>query len=135
MPTVRPRWLRAEAAAYRRGFGAWAPGDVALNRPYLGGNEIQVVGRTLAELEPRTVVRHADGSRVGLVLGAFQDEFLREQLVGPEVTATLMQPGESWPEVPGKHVAGLAEKLRRSHDELRRWGSRLAQPGVARPPA
>lgn len=129
MTTVRPRWLRAVATAYRRAFGAWSPGDVALNRPYLGGNEIQAAGRVLAELEPRTVVRHADGSRIGLVLGAFQDEFLRERLVGPEVTATLMQPGGSWPEVPAGHVADLAEKLRRAHDELRRWGTRLGQPG------
>jgi hypothetical protein len=125
VPTLEPAWLRAVATAYRRAFDAWAATDVALNHPYPGGWETRQAGIRLRELAPRTAVRHAGGATAGLTLGAFQNEFRREFLLGEDATAALLRPGADWPGVSEAHVDRIAHRLRAAHDEVRRLGAGL----------
>lgn len=125
VPTMEPALLRSIGNAYRRTFDAWAPDDVAYNRPYLGGYETQLAGPFLRRVAPRAVVRTDDGPARSLRLGAWQNEFLREFLLGPESTEALMRPGTDWPGVPSARVDWIAERLRAAHDLVRAWGTAL----------
>jgi hypothetical protein len=120
VPSMRPARLRAIGDAYRQVFDAHDPDDVAYNRPYLGGYETQVAGPRLRALEALAVVRTGDGPARQLRLGAWQNEFLREFLLGPDATATLMAPGDGWAEVPADRVDWLASRLVAAHDIVRR---------------
>lgn len=126
IPTIDPARLRSIAAAYRLAFDAWQPDDVGFNRPYLGGHETQLAGPMLRAFEPRAVVRMAGSPPRSLRFGAWQNEFLREFLLGEESTAALMQPGTDWVEPPADRIAWLAERLQHAHDLVRRWGTALA---------
>jgi hypothetical protein len=126
VPSLDPPTLRAIGAAYRRVFDAHDPDDVGFNRPYLGGHETQVSGPWLRALAPRAVVSGIDDVPIALHLGSWQNEFLREFLLGPEATEHLMAPGEDWVLPPDDRVGWLAERLRAAHDLVRRWGTALA---------
>lgn len=119
VPTMDPARLRRIAGAYRSAFAADAPGDVALNRPYLGGHETQVIGPRLRALEPLAVVRTGDGPARQLRFGSWQNEFLREFLLGPEASAALMAPGREWAAPPAERVDWLAGRLGAAHDLAR----------------
>lgn len=125
--TMRPTRVRAIANAYRIAFGAWDSNDVALNRPYIGGHETTTAGPKLRALEPRAVVRPKGGQPRSIQFGAFQNEFLREFLLGPESSGHLMQPGGDWVYPPDDRVQWLAERLRHAHDLVRGWGDSLAR--------
>jgi len=125
VPSCRPRTARALAQAQRAAFSAAEPGDVVFNAPYLGGYETQVAGVRLREIEPCAVVRTPDGGQARLELGAFQFEYLREFLLGPEATAALMAPGTDWPEIAPDHVDRIARGMAHAHDHFRRWGQDL----------
>ena len=125
--TMRPTRVRAIANAYRIAFGAWDSNDVALNRPYIGGHETTTAGPQLRALEPRAVVRPKGGQPRSIQFGAFQNEFLREFLLGPESSGHLMQPGLDWVYPPDDRVQWLAERLRHAHDLVRGWGDSLAR--------
>jgi hypothetical protein len=129
VPSMDPAMVRSIGAAYRRAFDADGPDDVAFNRPYLGGYETQVVGPRLRALQPRAVVRRPGGVTRSLRLGAYQNEFLREFLLGPEATTEMMRPGTEWIGVPDDRVTWLAERLRTAHDLVRAWSNTL-DPGV-----
>lgn len=119
VPSMDPALLRTIGDAYRLAFDAHEPDDVAYNRPYLGGHETQLAGPRLRTLQPLTLVRNDDRPARSLRLGAWQNEFLREFLLGPEATARLMEPGGDWPDVPEARVQWLAERLTAAHDIVR----------------
>jgi hypothetical protein len=123
--TMRPAHLRAIGNAYRIAFDAWGADDVAYNRPYIGGYETTTAGPKLRSIEPLAVVRPKGSQPRSLRLGAFQNEFLREFLLGPESTEHLMQPGTDWVYPPDDRVDWLAERLRHAHDLVRSWGDSL----------
>ena len=125
VPSMDPGLIRSIGAAYRQVFDAHAPDDVAYNRPYTGGHETQVAGPWLSQLERVAVVRPVGSPPRRLRLGAWQNEFLREFLLGPESTATLMQPGSGWPGVPDDRVEWIAGRLTAAHDLVRRWWTAL----------
>ena len=125
VPTMRPARMRAIGQAYRMVFDAHGPDDVAYNRPYLGGHETQLAGPMLRELEPRCVVRTGNGPPRALELGAWQNEFLREFLLGDDAVNHLRQPGVDWVLPPDDRVQWLAERLRDAHTLVRRWGAAL----------
>jgi hypothetical protein len=125
--TMRPPRVRAIAHAYRMAFDAWDSNDVALNRPYIGGHETTTAAPMLRALEPRAVVRVKGDQSRGLRFGAFQNEFLREFLLGPDASAHLMQPGSDWVYPPEERVDWLAGRLRHAHDLVRAWGDALAR--------
>ena len=93
---------------------------MAYNRPYLGGHETQTVGPRLRDIEPLAVVRPDEGPARPMRLGAWQNEFLREFLLGPEATEHLMAPGTDWAEPPTDRVDWLADCLKAAHDIVRR---------------
>lgn len=126
VPTMRPERTRAIGRAYRIAFDAWETDDVAFNRPYIGGYETTSAAPRLRAIEPLAVVRPKGELPRRLRLGAFQDEFLREFLLGAESTDHLMQPGTDWALPPESRVEWLAERLRHAHDLVRRWGDALA---------
>ena len=129
VPSMEPAMLRSIGAAYRHAFDAWAADDVAFNRPYIGGHETQTVGPRLQQLAPRAVVRTDDEPARALRFGAWQNEFLREFLLGPGATDELMRPGTHWPVVPDDHVDRIAHGLQAAHDRVRRWGTQLDRVG------
>ena len=97
VPTMRPARLRAIGNAYRGAFAAPGADDVAYNRPYLGGHETQIMGPMLRALEPLGRRPRPGQEPRGLHFGAWQNEFLREFLLGPDSTAAvLQQPGGDW---------------------------------------
>ena len=114
---------RAIAQCYRWAFDAWGDDDVAFNRPYFGGYETSEAGPRLRGLAERAVTTSAAGTPVRLHLGAWQNEFLREFLLGPEASAALMEPGGEWVTVPEDRVDWLAERLKAAHDRYRAWGA------------
>jgi hypothetical protein len=118
--------LRALGNAYRWAFDAHEPEDVVFNRPYLGGHETTIAGPWLRERAARAVVAGADGVGVGLHLGAWQNEFLREFLLGPDAVSHLMEPGGDWVMPPDDRVDWLADRLKAAHDHYRRWGAAVA---------
>ena len=123
--TMRPSRLRAIGHAYRMAFDAWDSNDVAFNRPYIGGHETTTAGPMLRALEPRAVVRPKGDQPRRIHFGAFQNEFLREFLLGPESTSHLQQPGTDWVFPPDDRVNWLAERLRHAHNLVRSWGTAL----------
>jgi len=125
VPSMRPDRLRTIAQAYRIAFDAWAANDVAYNRPYKGGHETRTIGPKLRSLEPRAVVRRGDGITRRIHLGVWQNEFLREFLLGSEAVAALSQPGTDWHLPPDDRTEWLAGRLRHAHDLVRAWGHSL----------
>jgi N-formylglutamate amidohydrolase len=124
VPSMRPDRLRTIGRAYQISFDAWGADDVAYNRPYAGGHETATFGPLFRELEPRAVVR-SDGISRRLRLGVWQNEFLREFLLGPEAAAQLARPGTDWVFPPDDRVGWIAERLRHAHDLVRVWGDAL----------
>jgi hypothetical protein len=57
----------------------------------------------------------------------WQNEFLREFLLGPEAAAELAEPGTDWVFPPEDRVAWLAARLRQAHDLVRSWGDALIE--------
>ncbi len=127
VPTMDPTHLRAIGNAYRMAFDAWGVDDVAYNRPYIGGYETTKAGPMLRAIEPLAVVRPTGGRPRRLRLGAWQNEFLREFLLGPDSAGALMQPGTDWTLPPDDRIGWLAGRLRYAHDLVRAWGDSLAQ--------
>jgi hypothetical protein len=125
VPSMRPERLRTIGRAYQMAFDAWGPDDVAYNRPYVGGHETSTIGPRLRAIEPLAVVRRSDGITRRLTLGVWQNEFLREFLLGPDTAATLSQPGTDWHLPPDDRVEWVAGKLKLAHDYVRSWGSAL----------
>ncbi len=123
--SLDPTTMRAIANAYRWAFDAYGPNDVAFNRPYLGGFETRHIAPWLRARAAQAIAS-CDGVPVALRLGAWQNEFLREFLLGPEATEHLSAPGDDWVMPPTDRVNWLAERLRAAHDRVRRWGSALA---------
>ena len=124
---MRPERLRTIGRAYQMAFDAWGPDDVAFNRPYKGGHETRTLGPKLRNLEPLAVVRPRDGVTRRLRFGVWQNEFLREFLLGPEAAAELAQPGTDWVLPPDDRVEWLAERLRHAHDLVRSWDHALVR--------
>jgi hypothetical protein len=121
VPTMDPERLRTIAHAYRVAFDAWGSDDIAFNRPYLGGYETQTIGPRLTALQPRAVVRVSDDPPRRLQLGAWQNEFLREFLLGEDAASELAEPGTGWVLPPDDRIDWLAQRLRHAHDLVRRW--------------
>lgn len=111
-PTMDPERLRALADAHRAGFRVGDPGDVALNTPYLGSQEIRAAGARFRELADRAV-------EAALELDAVQAEFLREYLLGPTAVAELHRPGTEWIHEDPAHVREVAAACQRSWDLYR----------------
>ena len=110
MPAAR---LRAIGEAYRQAFEVPA-GHVAYNRPYLGGHETQLAGPRLVELQQGP-----------LRLGAWQNEFLREFLLGPAACAEMTSPGGRWVPAPEERVHDIATRLAAAHAAVRDHGIAL----------
>lgn len=121
--TMAPARLRTIAAAYRQAFDAPGPDDVAFNRPYLGGHETTTLAPRLRAIAPRAIHRPTGAPVRRLHLGAFQNEFLREFLLGPEAAAHLAEPGTDWVGPPPERVEDLAQRLKTAHDLVRTWGT------------
>ncbi|MEN9646463.1 MAG: hypothetical protein RL238_3132 [Actinomycetota bacterium] len=112
MPAPR---LRSIGQAYRDAFGV-PDHHVAYNRPYLGGHETQLAGPRLREL----AVEHP-----GLHLAAWQNEFLREFLLGPEACRAMHEPGDAWVPAPDSWVNDIADRLAAAHAAVRLHGTAL----------
>ncbi|MBP2413182.1 hypothetical protein JOF48_001981 [Arthrobacter stackebrandtii] len=117
--TMDPEMLRILAECHRLGFKVGDPAAVALNKPYLGSQEIIASGALFRELTDSTFRKRAGASHVAL--GAVQAEFLREYLLGPDATAALQQPGTGWPEEDTAWTAQLARSCKTSWDEFRSY--------------
>ena len=66
----------------------WGPDDVAFNRPYMGGHETRTIGPKTAEPSNRSPwCARRGGVTRRLHFGVWQNEFLREFLLGPEAAA------------------------------------------------
>lgn len=103
--TMDPQRVRALAEAHRSAFRVADPGDVALNQPYLGSEEILSAGRRFREEAERAAMS-------GATFDAVQGEFLREFLLGPANAAEIQQPGTTWPDPDPAHVDDLAHRMR-----------------------
>lgn len=125
VPSMHPALLRSIGAAYGHAFDMHGPDDVGYNRPYLGGYETQLVAPRLHQLAPYAVVRPAGDPPRVLRLGAWQNEFLREFLLGEESAGAMMVPGDRWVGVPAERVEWLADRLKAAHDLVRTWGTAL----------
>ena len=123
--SLDPTTMRSIANAYRWAFDAYGPDDVAFNRPYIGGFETRHISPWLRSRAANAVVS-CDGIPVALELGAWQNEFLREFLLGPEAVEHLTSAGSDWVMPPDDRVDWLAERLQAAHDRVRRWGPALA---------
>ncbi|WP_104086476.1 N-formylglutamate amidohydrolase [Arthrobacter sp. GMC3] len=121
--TMDPEMLRILADCHRVGFNTEDPAAVALNKPYLGSQEIIAAGAQFRSLTDSTFRRAVDTSQ--LAVGAVQAEFLREFLLGEAATAALQQPGTGWPEEDSAWTAHLAHACKNSWDEFRAY---LANP-------
>ena len=109
--------------------------SLALNEPYLGAYEVQDLGRLLRQLEDEAVVRHGSGEAIlRVTTGAYQAEFRRELLLGPNNTAEVRQPGEHWPATDVENVGDLVTKLRRAYELLRRWDFEVEPPSRYKAP-
>jgi hypothetical protein len=125
VPSMEPALLRSIGAAYADAFDMHGPDDVGYNRPYLGGYETQSVAPRLQQLAPYAMVRATGTPPRSLRLGAWQNEFLREFLLGEESTSVMMTPGSEWVGVPEERVEWLADRLKVAHDLVRAWGTSL----------
>ncbi|EWS99876.1 hypothetical protein N865_20105 [Intrasporangium oryzae NRRL B-24470] len=103
--TMDAERLRRLAAAHRDGFAVADPADVALNRPYLGSEEILSAGRRFRDEAARA-------AESGARFDAVQAEFLREFLLGPAAVAQIRRPGTTWPDPDPAQVDDLAHRLR-----------------------
>lgn len=115
--TMDPETLRLLADCHRTGFNADSPAAVALNKPYLGSQEIIAAGALFRELSDSTFRKPATPSHVAV--GAVQAEFLREFLLGAAATAELQQPGTGWPDEDTAWTAAVAHSCKNSWDEFR----------------
>jgi hypothetical protein len=124
--TIRADQLIGIKRAYQTAFdiaNEKLDDTIALNRPYYGGYEVQILGDRLRAMARESVVTHKSGiKRLSLTTGAYQAEYLRETLLGPENTAIISQPGTGWPDENPEHINDLAEKLKAAYDILRLWG-------------
>lgn len=111
-PTMDAARLRALAEAHRAGFRVSQADDVALNKPYLGSQEILAAGARFREVAE-------DAARTGAQLDAVQAEFLREFLLGDAATAVLHEPGTDWITEDPTHVDEIAQACKRSWDLYR----------------
>lgn len=125
VPSMEPALLRSIGAAYGIAFDMRGPDDVGYNRPYLGGHETQSVAPRLQQLAPYAIVRPTGGSPRRLRLGAWQNEFLREFLLGDESAAVMKAPGDHWVGVPAQRIEWLAGRLKTAHDLVRAWDTSL----------
>lgn len=114
--------LRSLANAVCQAFDA--PADaVWLNHPYLGGYEVQVFARRLAEWNRRAGIARDGLPPLRLITHAYQAEYRREHLLGAEVAAHIAKAGTDWPTTPDAQVDGIAEALKRAYTALRRAGA------------
>jgi len=115
--------------AYQAAFGIAnekLDDTIALNQPYYGGYEVQVLGSWLRAMARESVIKHKSGIKIlSLTTGAYQAEYLRETLLGPENTEIISKPGIGWPDENPEHINELAEKLKAAYDILRLWGSHM----------
>ena len=111
-PTMDPARLRMLAAAHRKGFEVTDPADVALNKPYLGSQEILAAGARFREVGEQA-------RAAGLRLDAVQAEFLREYLLGDAAVEELHRPGTDWIVEDPAHVEAVAASCRRAWDLYR----------------
>lgn len=109
--------IRALADAHREGFNVEAFDHVALNKPYLGSQEIIAAGARF-----RAAAR--DAAEAGLVLSAVQAEFLREFLLGEAAVRELHEPGARWIQEDPARIDRIAKACKRSWDLYRDSGSR-----------
>jgi len=117
--TMDPEMLRVLAECHRVGFNATEPEAVALNKPYLGSQEIIASGALFRVLSKSTFRKPAGSAHV--LLGAVQAEFLREFLLGEAATAQLQQPGTGWPEEDTAWTSQIAHACKTSWDEFRAY--------------
>ena len=74
----------------------------------------------------RATIRHRSGGGVlHLAMGAYQAEYLRETLLGPQAVAHIQRPGSDWPDPDNALIDAVAQKLKASQDLLRNWGFSL----------
>lgn len=117
--TMDPATLRILAECHRLGFQVPDPAAVALNKPYLGSQEIIASGAVFRELTDPSFRRRAGATHIAL--GAVQAEFLREYLLGDAATAELQRPGVDWPEEDSAWTAHVARSCKNSWDEFRAY--------------
>lgn len=83
-----PSSLRSVAHALQLGFEvdeARCGAEFRLNTPYQGAWEVQAIGRRLRDMAARAAIQHRSGGGVlHLAMGAYQAEYLRETLLGPQ---------------------------------------------------
>jgi len=113
-PTMEPGRLRILAEAHRAGFATGVPTDVALNKPYLGSQEILAAGVRFRELADQA---HAAGAH----FDAVQAEFRREFLLGDAAVAELHEPGTDWITEDPVHVDDVAGACRSAWDLYREF--------------
>ncbi|MFE6734491.1 N-formylglutamate amidohydrolase [Microbacterium sp. NPDC057650] len=111
-PTMDPARLRRLAEAHREGFRVEDPADVALNKPYLGSQEIRAAGARFREVGEQA-------RAAGLELDAVQAEFLREYLLGEAAVDELHRPGSDWIAEDPAHVDAVAASCRLAWDLYR----------------
>ncbi|MGR4009413.1 N-formylglutamate amidohydrolase [Leucobacter sp. 1207-22] len=104
--------IRSLAAAHREAFDVADPADVALNKPYLGSQEIIAAGA-------RFRAAAADADAAGLVLSAVQAEFLREFLLGEAAVRELHEPGERWITEDPARIEQIAQACKQAWDLYR----------------
>jgi len=124
--TITADQLISIKRAYQAAFGIAnekLDDTIALNRPYYGGYEVQVLGSRLRAMARESVIKHKSGIKIlSLTTGAYQAEYLRETLLGPENTEIISKPGTGWPDENPEHINDFAEKLKAAYDILRLWG-------------
>lgn len=127
--TMAPSSLRSVARALQLGFqidDARHGDEIRLNTPYQGAWEVQAIGRRLRDMAERATIRHRSGGGVlHLAMGAYQAEYLRETLLGPQAVAHIQRPGSDWPAPDNALIDAFAQKLKASQDLLRNWGFSL----------
>ena len=128
--TIAPASLRSVARALQLGFEideARCAAEIRLNTPYQGAWEVQAIGGRLRDMAARAAIQHRSGGGVlHLAMGAYQAEYLRETLLGPQAVAHIHRPGSDWPAPDNNLIDALAQKLKASQDFLRNWGFSLA---------
>jgi hypothetical protein len=109
--------------AYQTAFGITnekIDDTIVFNRPYYGGYEVQVLGSRLRTMARESVIKHKSGIKtLSLTTGAYQAEYLRETLLGPENTEIISKPGADWPDENPEHINDFAQKLKVAYDSLR----------------
>ena len=127
--TISPSGLRSVARALQLGFefdDTRCEAEIRLNTPYQGAWEVQAIGRQLRDMAARAAIRHRSGGGVlNLAVGAYQAEYLRETLLGPQAVAHIQRAGSDWPMPDNALIDALAQKLKVSQDLLRNWSFSL----------